>query len=254
MASSLRRRTAQAITIDTDHRIKMYSLAAAAASVGVLALAQPAQGEVIVTKKNIPINVGSPAFVDLNKDGIADFELSFQTFSNGQMRSITLAAIPLAGGEVVGGKGSFSFSPGAYASALARGAKIGPSAHFSSSHGQITIERSARIEGISGGNYYGKWYGLKTNRGSGGSFLGLKFLIKGETHYGWIRLTVGVPGAFSPEITGYAYETIPNKRLEAGIPSKTTAKSQGQQGERSVGSPSLGMLALGADGLAFWRR
>jgi hypothetical protein len=43
-------------------------------------------------------------------------------------------------------------------------------------------------------------------------YLGLKFLIKGKIHYGWARLSVKVQGhAITATLTGYAYETIPNK-------------------------------------------
>ena len=49
-------------------------------------------------------------------------------------------------------------------------------------------------------------------------YLGLQFMIGNEIHYGWARLKVlyqGGPG-FQATITGYAYETIPNKPIIAG--------------------------------------
>src|SRR5690348_13222861 len=71
-----------------DSRLKLYGMAAAAASVGLLALAEPAQSEVVITNKNIPIpacNLAqSPCSValDLNGDGINDFKISLlSTFS-----------------------------------------------------------------------------------------------------------------------------------------------------------------------------
>lgn len=233
-----------------DHRLKLYSAAAAVAGVSMLALAQPAEGEVVVTKKNIPINVGSPAFVDLNKDGIADFEFSVTTFRTNRSSHLNVKEIakPLTGGKVVGGHlGSL---PGPYASALVRGARIGPSAHFSSASGQITIQRlSAYASG--GGRSYGNWsyYSGKNH------FLGVRFLIKGETHYGWIRLALGSGRSTVPSsVNGYGYETIANKRISAGIPSKNSADNQTPENVGRPGSPSLGILALGADGLALWRR
>ena len=62
-----------------DHQMKVYSVAALAAGVGVLALAQPAEGEVVVTKKTIPIPVSqfdgqqNLVPISLNNNGINDF-------------------------------------------------------------------------------------------------------------------------------------------------------------------------------------
>jgi hypothetical protein len=226
----------------TDHRMNLYSLAAAAAGVSVLALAQPAESEIIVTRKTIHINEGAPVSIDLNKDGIADFEFSLTSYRNSLFHE-KLFAVALTGGKVVGDH--LPSRPGPYASALVRGAKIGPSAHFSSSGGQITIEREDQVS-FSINSFAGNWYYVGSNR-----FLGVKFLIKGKTHFGWIRLTVDAPGSLSGTITGFAYETVPNKRLLAGV--KPSALDEAQTEVKTL-APSLGMLALGADGMTFWRR
>ena len=57
-------------------------------------------------------------------------------------------------------------------------------------------------------------------------YLGLKFVIDGKVHYGWARLNVTLGhhrqyGDVSGTLTGYAYETIPNKAI-------TTGKTKGQ--------------------------
>ena len=57
----------------------------------------------------------------------------------------------------------------------------------------------------------------------------------------------------SATITGYAYETVPNKAILAGM-AKSTAEVQVPQDSRNQAGPSLGMLALGADGVPLWRR
>ena len=236
-----------------DHRMKLYSLAATAAGVSMLALTQASVGEVVVTKKNIPLNTGSPVSIDLNKDGLADFEFSITSFRTTRSSHLHLKETvkPLTHGGLVGGP--WNAQPGPYASALVRGAKIGPSAHFVG--GNVVIQRNSEFssgQGIS----YGNW--PFTYGGSDGTevrFLGVKFQIKGQTHYGWIRLAVGVgrkavPGA----VLGYAYETIANKRLSAGnsVMSSDEARSVGDIQDTS--RASIGMLALGADGLALWRR
>jgi hypothetical protein len=79
----------------------------------------------------------------------------------------------------------------------------------------------------------GSWVNVK-NR-----CLGVKFKIKGKIHYGWARLSVQVqfPLTITATLTGYAYETIPNKAIIAG-------KTKGP--EDSAEQPAtLGRLALG---------
>lgn len=214
-----------------DRRLKLYSLAAAAAGVSVLALAQPSEGEVIVTKKAIQLHAGSPVTVDLNKDGLADFKFSFTTyFTSGNYKYHgKLAMKGLTKGKVVGRKiDSFR---GPYASALAAGANIGPAAHFSSSKGQITVERELQYGSATAS--YGYWQNAP-NR-----FLGVKFQIKGQTHYGWIRLNFRFGGTM--QINGWAYETVANKRITAG----QTADSVEGEPLAKKGEQSLGMLAAG---------
>jgi hypothetical protein len=236
-----------------DHRLKLYSIAAAAAGVSMLALAQPAEGEVVVTKKTIPIPVSSYfgiqhlVPISLNNDGITDFSFSLYSFAYHSFDQI-LGVWPVEGGAVVGAPGNDGRS---YASALARGAKIGPSAHFSSKN--LTDIERARGEDFSSKysrNLYGNWGGNPANR-----YLGVRFLIDGATHYGWIRLTVTTePRGFSATITGYAYETTANKRILAGTAGQDSADIQTQPKAESAGRPSLGTLALGAAGLAAWRQ
>ena len=130
-----------------------------------------------------------------------------------------------------------------YASALGRGHKIGASAHFSSAGGKITVERQVHAE--SAGTYYGNWYAIGPDH-----FLGVKFQIKGQTHFGWIRMTVDT-GSFTATITEFGYETVANKSIEAGLSSSSAGT---QLTERHSRGSSLGMLALGSEGLTLWRK
>ncbi len=52
----------------------------------------------------------------------------------------------------------------------------------------------------------------------GNGYLGLRFKIGKQIHYGWARLTVQELGdyKFKATLTGYAYETIPNKPIITG--------------------------------------
>jgi hypothetical protein len=82
-----------------------------------------------------------------------------------------------------------------------------------------------------------------------GRYLGLKFTIDGETHYGWARLTVtlptGIGGTIKATLTGYAYETIPNKPI-------ITGKTKGPD-VITLEPATLGRLAQGASGISAWR-
>jgi hypothetical protein len=139
-----------------------------------------------------------------------------------------------------------------YASALVHGAKIGPADHFIEGPGN-RIEHVHTLISYShyeGRTLRGDWGGNPKNR-----YLGVKFLIKGKIHYGWIRLTVITqPLGMTATITGYAYETVANKAITAG--SGTTAAAESEVGSPAAKSAarSLGMLAAGVDGLSIWRR
>jgi hypothetical protein len=85
----------------------------------------------------------------------------------------------------------------------------------------------------------------------------LRFQIKGKTHYGWARLNVSVHKlSIVATLTGYAYETIPNKSIIAG---RTKGPDDMEQPDAALTTPTpepatLGALAMGARGLSIWRR
>lgn len=239
-------------TKNIDGRLKVYAMAAAAASVGLLALVEPAEGKVVITNKNIPIpscSVGAcPVNLDMNNDGIADFSFTLGIYGYGQNANGQLRITPLAGGKVMGA----GFLSSAFA--LVRGANIGPGAKFLSAG--ANLERSSACTAECGGhyshNFEGYWGGNHPNR-----FVGVKFLIHGKTHFGWIRVTVTTHPhtGMSAEITEYGYETIANKACDAGLASSSVAASDRlvlkQTEENAV---SLGVLALGVDAMPLWRR
>ncbi|HSY31178.1 MAG TPA: hypothetical protein VLA42_04245, partial [Verrucomicrobiae bacterium] len=90
----------------------------------------------------------------------------------------------------------------------------------------------------------GQWLDTK-NR-----YLGLQFVINGQVHYGWARLTVTVPrptisrGIYAV-LTGYAYETEPNKPI-------ITGKTKGPD-VITLDPATLGHLAAGASQIPAWR-
>lgn len=246
-----------------EHRINFYCLAVAAAGVSTLAMGQPADATVVITNTNIPIPNCAFAFpcsvsLDLNGDGVNDLKFSLINTYSYSTQSNHLNVSPLNGGGVIGIAGG---AHGPYASALLRGAKIGASDHFSGGKDRIEVsyrgyDRSGILSAL---NLYGKWGGNHPNR-----FIGVKFKINGKTHFGWVRITVTTPSPscvplcdtfMSGTITEYGYETVANKSLGAGLAGAAAAVAPNAQENKTQQShPSLGMLALGSDGLPLWRR
>jgi hypothetical protein len=225
--------------------INLISLAAIATGLGVMAFAVPAEGKVVVTKTNLPINGTNsllpPTSIDLNHDGVADLEFGQGSFISAGTFQIAIT------GKVFNG-GAVTTSPHSYVAALKHGAGIGPSAQFGNGYFDVEVSNGRdKSSHPYSQHLVGNWGGNPTNR-----FMGVKFLIDGQTHYGWVRLQIktGKGKFLSGTITGYAYETIANKKLEAGVSSNDPAEETSVGGNRS----SLGMLALGFDGLAMWRR
>jgi hypothetical protein len=227
---------------DVDQRSRFYSIAAAAASVSMLALAPKAHGSVVITNTNIPITEKGIS-IDLNHDGITDVHFKYFSNPGASDGSWYFSVKGVVGNAIDAG--------GEDALALARSAKIGPSAHFGNTSANPLLME----------NKYCNFYGCKLTGDWGANqpnkFVGVKFKIKGQIHYGWIRVTIttnkvsGEP--MKGTVTEYGYETIANKTVLAGLAS-TNARAE-QISEQTVPAGlSLGALALGADGLQLWRR
>jgi hypothetical protein len=104
------------------------------------------------------------------------------------------------------------------------------------------------------------WRGPWFNGGKGvkNRYLGMKFKIKGRFHFGWARITITTTSHdFTATLTGYAYETIPGKAIIAGHTKGPDDNVERQDTALTVPTATqatLGMLALGVDGVALWRR
>lgn len=234
-------------------QLNSYALAAGAAGVGVLALSTPCEGEIVYTPAHDVVGARSNAVfhIDLNHDGISDF-----TFEHGYFFSNTsfnwgsnVAVVPYKrsdGNGILGHGGAFP---------LRAGAKIGPLGRFSSLLGTLAGGRGV------GRSHSTEIYGLWANGGKGLSnrYVGLKFQIDGETHYGWARVSIS-KFRFSAVLTGYAYETIPNKPILAGETEGPEEGSDDEANPTTLNRPtlqpsaSLGLLAMGSPALSIWRR
>ena len=229
MKHSLRPRRIATLPKAIQRQLNMYALAASAAGVGILALALPAEAEIVYTPAHQKITHGGSFKVDLNHDGITDFTL-INTFSTttSTFRS-NLSVRPAAGN---GAEGWTGFRP--YASALKLGGGIGPAHYFPGKQMASVNVGPAAVY------YVGSWVNVKDR------YLGLRFKIKGQTHYGWARLSVQVQNhTVVGTLTGYAYETIAGKPIKAGQTKEEDAAT--------IQPASLGHLARGASALSAWR-
>jgi len=234
-----------------------YALAATAAGVGVLALAQPAEARIVYTPVHQVIHKNSYFGIDLNHDGIVDFTIfnSARTFSSVRRNSIIAWPNQLYSDGVEGTR--FGISAYIYEAAVKQGKPI--------RYGQYFFQKGFMVWQCVHGTHQsgppcsnkpyhtlGKWINVK-NR-----YLGLNFTIHGKSHYGWARLSVQVskrPFKLTALLTGFAYETIPGKAIIAGA----TKGPEEAEPAASVNAPTpkpatLGVLALGAPGLSIWRR
>ena len=112
--------------------------------------------------------------------------------------------------------------------------------------GGATMARAYTLRGIP--YFRGQW--ANAGKGVRDRYLGLKFQINGETHFGWARLNVSVqshgPANVTATLTGYAYETVANKPIIAG-------KTKGAD-VITVQPATLGHLAAGASVIPARRR
>ena len=220
-----------------EKNLLAYAIAASAAGVGVLASTQPAEAKIVCTLTHQKIS--GQFNLDVNHDGVVDF-----TFYAGYGDHNSGAFIdPVYQGNQVWGIGR-------YASALFAGARIGPSGNFQKSH---DIMASVGFTACGPSWSLGPWRNVKDR------YLGVKFFsVNGDIHYGWVRLSVTMRPNVIATLTGYAYETIPNKPIIAGKthgPHNSSVEGTDAAVSKPTTEPvTLGALALGARGLFHWRR
>jgi hypothetical protein len=235
-------RTAQQLSESLHKRLNAYALAASAAGVGVLALAQPADAKVVYTPTHKWLPLNPYYYLDLNHDGVNDFKLHLLStkFSGGFARSLTVRWV--ASSQSQNDIYSFLSQDRLCAAALPKGKEVGPE-----SPGFRLQLKAAWLFQIASSTFcndhtdVGPWLQVKKQ-----AYLGLRFAIKGQVHFGWARL--GHIRYYAPPralLTGYAYETVPNKAI-------ITGKTKGPD-VVTVQGATLGHLAAGASAISAWR-
>jgi hypothetical protein len=259
----LQRRTAN-LSEAFRQRLNAYALAAGAAGVSLLPLASPAEAAVQYTAENIVIKRQSTVVLDFDLGLAPPFYLrntvGSATETGGHFRysllDVRFVGSHTAGVEVgIGG-----------AAALTKGSRIGSSKQF---QGCTFLSSCIPDQGVpmvfftSGRGPGGNWVNVTDK------YLGLKFTLGDGTHYAWARFSVQVTSAglgrknIVARFTGYAYEDVPDTPILAGDMGVATKSSEHSRAllrtplrvEPALPQPaSLGMLALGAQGIPAWRK
>ncbi len=222
---------APSTTSRRERRLVRYCTAASAGAAAFTGALTTADASIVFVNYNGQVVTdqvpGDNAFFatgfDLNGDSTTDFSLAVL---NGRPSGGAAAAIAGAGGGIVGSaSGAYT-----YAFKLAPGYTIGSAAPFRAS-GSMAFY-----------NGYANSQWLNSSPG----FLGLRFMIGGQTVYGWARVSVApnAPNSTSARnitIFDAAYETSGAPIVAGAVPEPST-------------NACIGMLALGAIGLAAHRR
>jgi len=234
-----------------------YSLAAAAAGVSILASAMPAEGAPVCGNistllehtNTLPFNpAGQPAspfnFAQttfqyfLSTTGVSSLRWWNRGFFN-----------PNSGGAKVllGAKN--------LPADVALGSLIGPGGQFGkpASYGMLFTYGKGNFSHVQGGGTKLKHRGNLSLVQD--SYVGFQFSQSGNVHYGWARLSVTFHGGGVKQTIlhalDYGYESTPNTAIAAG--SCAAGEPANPASSESRGT-SLGMLALGSEEIAGWRK
>jgi hypothetical protein len=222
---------------------------ATAASAGLVSLSLTAEAEIIYTPCNTPMT--RPIFgerpaltpLDLNNDGTADFSFAMFSTGRGTFGSTTYLKFFLA------------ITPRRADNAVVQGQQVGTAAAVA------TDKKIGSAQEFGTGDLYMAFFSFNHSitRNSGTwptvefAYVGLKFLIDGQVHYGWARVKFPYPGDWEyPSIYGYAYESTPNQPILTGQTSGDGDDAAEESADESMPA-SLGALAGGAPTLRLWR-
>lgn len=228
------------LSANLEQTLLAYAAAATAAGVGIMALTCPAEARIIYTSANEQIFPNKLFPLNLNHGTKRDFTFDDShgsTSAGGQWGILTIFP-NRSTNEIWGYQTADGFNR--MASALAAGVRVGPKGKFSPGE-RIMLRTSVSGDhrrGTTSSRCIGPWKNA-TNR-----YLGLKFIINGKPHYGWARLNVSCSNIeVTGTLTGYAYETVPNKPIITG---KTKDDAEVSQSGTGL---TLGRLARGASGV-----
>jgi opacity protein-like surface antigen len=207
-----------------EQRMLLYMLAAGAS----LACASAAQARVVFTPSNAAVGGNGSLQIDLDNDGTFDFTLATfdDNFSVGYVNNVYVTGS-------IRSNGVMQSRANGFAAALKEQALIGARATFQNS--ALLAHRGSYRSG--GGTSLGNFTNTTCR------FLGVRFLINGETHYGWIGFRS--VGEGSANLLGWAYETRPNVHILAGYVGFLQECAFNSATQRTPEPTSLELLAAG---------
>jgi hypothetical protein len=191
-STSRKRQTGATLPKALDHRLLLYALAA-----GTAVAASPASHAEVVFTPSSAVFQGLGKFdIDLDNDGSTDVSLiaKWTYYDTGNMIQALFASGKRPSDQIVTKRG--------YAAALTKNTPIGPGQPFRA----FALMETPFYRGS--WNY---WGGYGKSR-----CLGIRFLIHGEVHYGWIGFRQVHNTPVAAKLFGYAYEAIPDKGILAG--------------------------------------
>jgi hypothetical protein len=169
-------RNATPLTSAIEKKLLGYATLAAASGVAMLALTPSAEAKVVYTPTNQKLPLNTTFALDVNGDGIPDFNFFAGTFMGGAVRrdTYTFNSDGTLGvsGEV---QSNQVWGLNGFVSALPAGVKVGPNGKFAASHVFLGLVAATDGEPPS---YFGPWAPKDGNVKN--HYVGLKFVIDGE--------------------------------------------------------------------------
>lgn len=240
--SSSRTRPIIDLNSSLDRRLLAY---VAVGTAGLAASVSTAEATIVYTAAHSVVRLDVKLPIDLNHDGIPDFTFYL---CNCPTHVTSLVVLGRQGNGILSTKNG-SLAAGLYGGSVKLGGKFqgvktaGSMAFIGGMASRVTSTFASSV-------VRGPWANV-TNR-----YLGLRFILGGQAHYGWARLNVNMR-TLSVLLTGYAYETEANVGIKEGHMRGPAKISEAVAAESLVPTKQpvlLGLLARGVDGLAIWRR
>ena len=171
--------------------------------VALIGSATPSRAEIVSKSMYVQITNKGAYNYDFNGDGVTDLNLALNLRQTSCGYVITAVETPAQGDG----------AEGRPVDPLQAGDQIGPSQQF---FGGPQTMASLSWNYCSHKVVYGGPWPQSAVR-----YLGVSFLIEGETHYAWVSVEFDVILTFGPpklvaKLTGYAYETVPGMPINAG--------------------------------------